>query len=107
DPFGGSGTTALEGLLLGRQVISSDINPISEIIGKAKSTSISKQEEEELIQLVERLRVIAESKDNIRAKLNDSSKFTGLYIPKITNIEKWFHGNTVNELALLRWMIEE
>lgn len=107
DPFGGSGTTALESLLLGRQVLSSDINPISEIIGKAKTTSIVKDEEDELIQLVEKLRVISESKENIRAKLKDSSKLTKRYIPEITNMDKWFHGHTIGELALLRWLIEE
>lgn len=107
DPFGGSGTTALEALLLGRQVISSDINPISEIIGRAKSTSITKQEEDELIQLVERLRVISESKENIRAKLKDSFKFTKPYIPEIANIDKWFHTHTIDELAFLRWIIED
>jgi DNA modification methylase len=36
DPFGGSGTTALESVLLGRQAISSDLNPLAEVIGKAK-----------------------------------------------------------------------
>ena len=32
DPFGGSGTTALEALLLGRRAISSDLNPLSTLI---------------------------------------------------------------------------
>jgi DNA modification methylase len=107
DPFGGSGTTALEALLLGRQAISSDINPISEIIGRAKSASLVKQEEDEIIQMIEKLRVISASKENIGAKLKDSARLIKSYIPAIANLDKWFHQQTANELAFLRWMIEE
>lgn len=32
DPFGGRGTTALEAALMGRQLISNDVNPLSEIL---------------------------------------------------------------------------
>src|SRR5438094_213467 len=34
DPFGGSGTTALEAIRLGRTAISIDANPIATLIGK-------------------------------------------------------------------------
>ena len=37
DPFGGSGTTALEALRLGRRALSVDANPICEIIGRVKT----------------------------------------------------------------------
>src|SRR5215831_13224011 len=37
DPFGGSGTTALEAILLGRRAISTDVNPLGEVIGTAKT----------------------------------------------------------------------
>lgn len=36
DPFAGRGTTALESALMGRRVISNDINPISKIIAKPR-----------------------------------------------------------------------
>ena len=48
DPFGGSGTTALEAILLDRRCISSDANPLSEIIGKAKSTALTDEHVHEL-----------------------------------------------------------
>ena len=38
DPFGGSGTTALEALLKDRSCISTDVNPIARIVGRAKTT---------------------------------------------------------------------
>ncbi len=43
DPFGGSGTTALESVLLGRQAISSDVNPLAEVIGKGKLLTLTKR----------------------------------------------------------------
>jgi hypothetical protein len=38
DPFGGRGTTAVEAALLGRQVISNDINPLSRILAQPRLT---------------------------------------------------------------------
>jgi hypothetical protein len=38
DPFGGRGTTAVEAALLGRQVISNDINPLSMILAQPRLT---------------------------------------------------------------------
>ena len=55
DPFGGSGTTALEALLNDRNCISTDINPIGSIIGKAKTTALCSKDEIELNKLIERL----------------------------------------------------
>jgi DNA modification methylase len=38
DPFGGRGTTAVEAALLGRRVISNDINPLSRILAQPRLT---------------------------------------------------------------------
>ena len=48
DPFGGSGTTALEALLCDRSCISTDINPIGSIIGKAKTTALCEADEQQI-----------------------------------------------------------
>lgn len=42
DPMCGSGTTALEALLLNREALCSDINPLSTLISKVKITKINK-----------------------------------------------------------------
>ena len=55
DPFGGSGTTALEALLNDRNCISTDVNPIGSIIGKAKTTALCSEDEIELNRLIDRL----------------------------------------------------
>ena len=40
DPFGGSGTTALEAALTGRRAISVDINPLARVIASAKTATV-------------------------------------------------------------------
>lgn len=41
DPFVGSGTTIVEGLVLGRRVIGMDVNPVSYLICKAKTINVN------------------------------------------------------------------
>jgi DNA modification methylase len=41
DPFCGGGTTAIEGIALGREVVCSDISPLACFVTKAKATPIS------------------------------------------------------------------
>ncbi|NTR70041.1 DNA adenine methylase, partial [Enterococcus faecium] len=58
DPFGGSGTTAFESILSKRRVISTDINPISTVIGRAKTTTFTRDMENEManfIKVIDRL----------------------------------------------------
>ena len=40
DPFGGSGTTALETIRLGRRAVSFDANPVAALIGRVKTASV-------------------------------------------------------------------
>jgi len=98
DPFGGSGTTALEALLLQRRSISSDANPLAELIGKAKTTTLREEEQKELGIFTHWLYDISESDYNI---LNEKYP-----IPEIPHIEKWFHPNAIQELAFLKNSIE-
>lgn len=44
DPMSGSGTTAVEGLLLNRKTYVNDINPLSVLLAKVKTTYIDKEE---------------------------------------------------------------
>lgn len=105
DPFGGSGTTALEAILLGRQVISSDLNPIANIIGQAKTTSLTTAEEEELKSIAEELYILgADRASFLRAYDLHAGEIRGL-VPDIPNISKWFHETVIQELALIKWSI--
>lgn len=85
DPFGGRGTTALEGAFLGRKVISNDINPLSKILVKPRLNPI------DITTVSERLKSIPkESVD-----------------PQPNHLKMFFHDRTFNEiLALKNYFIE-
>ncbi|WP_431309546.1 hypothetical protein [Bradyrhizobium liaoningense] len=52
DPFCGSGTVLLEGLLAGRRVFGADSNPIARILSSAKTTALSAHRLEEAYEKV-------------------------------------------------------
>jgi DNA modification methylase len=107
DPFGGSGTTALEASLLGRNVISTDANPLSMVIGQAKTSVLTFDEEAELVAWSKSIEVLNRDAANIESALAQSMLSWMPFIPEIPNIERWFHSTAVNELAYLRWYIQE
>jgi DNA modification methylase len=101
DPFGGSGTTALESVLLGRQAISSDLNPLAEVIGKAKLLTPTKEDDDFLTSVFEELFIVAASESSVVDALN---RFVPLsqFTPDIPNCDQWFHPNAVAELSYVR-----
>ena len=101
DPFGGSGTTALESILLNRQAISSDVNPLAEIIGKGKLVTLRKEDDDFLVALIEELSVITASELSVTEALR---RFEPLerFAPDIPNRDKWFHPQAVAELCYLK-----
>ena len=90
DPFSGSGTTLVEARLLGRPSIGTDINPISILASKVKTTALDKDE----IELIEKCLLVLEKADP-RA---DYSKD----IPEFHGRDHWFMTHVQNELAMLR-----
>nr|WP_295462396.1 DNA methyltransferase [Mesorhizobium sp.] len=107
DPFGGSGTTAVESVRLGRRAVSIDANPLSALIGRVKTgfmTTAVKADLEQLQATVLSYLSAPEIKQTGWRK-NIVTKH-GAYIPPIPNIEKWFHENSIAELALLRFLID-
>lgn len=101
DPFGGSGTTALEAIRLGRRAASIDANPLGSLIGEVKTTSLSRQDLEE----VDSLRA------TVAAQLESTTVAAELLIqhadmvPVIPHREKWFADQSVGELAYLRHVL--
>lgn len=105
DPFGGSGTTTLEALLNNRNCISTDINPIGQIIGEAKTTTLSYEDEKKMVDFLNRL-------DQYRLNTNYLTQYISMHsesiqeqIPPIPNIEKWFSANAIAELAFIKHLI--
>ena len=99
DPFGGSGTAALEAVRLGRRGICIDANPLSELLGRTKTTRIDSFCTEDLKSHISVLQ------SEILALPNDPKVLIKNYsdfIPDIPNIEKWFPFTSCGELALIR-----
>jgi DNA modification methylase len=99
DPFGGSGTTALEAVRLGRRAVCIDANPLSALIGRAKTTCIDRDTARELhglhAALAAELQSLPTSAQRLIAAYAD-------YAPIIPNREKWFSDTAFGELCLIK-----
>ena len=104
DPFGGSGTTALEAIRLGRRALSVDANPVAALIGKVKTARVSSESTSELHLLHGSLRALLESLPNDSAELIAAY---GVYAPTIANREKWFADSAFGELAHIRYRVNQ
>lgn len=108
DPFGGSATTAVEAVRLGRRALSVDANPLSGVIGRVKTGLMSAPVRAELEQLQAAVSTYIASPD-----LKKSGWTAGMkarhkaFIPDIPNIDKWFADTAIAELALIRFLIDE
>jgi tRNA G10 N-methylase Trm11 len=106
DPFGGSGTTALEAILMGRCALSTDVNPIAKVIGEAKTLTLTKEQDDLLSDFIEQLSLLAKNSAGLEGELTAHQEDYSLFIPPVPNLTDWFHPNAVRELAYLRWRID-
>ena len=60
DPFCGSGTTAIEAMLLGRNAMSIDIDPFARLLIKVKTTDYSKEDIDFLDEVVRKIKEMVE-----------------------------------------------
>ena len=104
DPFGGSGTTALEALRLGRRALSIDANPLGSLIGRVKTSTLAEPATtQELRALVAGIRArLASMPDSPEGWIHDYEQ----YIPAIPNLDKWFEPWPIAELALVKGSID-
>jgi DNA methylase/HD domain len=91
DPFCGSGITGIEAIKAGCNVICSDVNEIALLISRTRSAYLS-----------------IEQRASLRALNIDSFDISpNVDIPKIDNIQKWHHPDTVHQLARILTFIEQ
>lgn len=86
DPFGGTGTVALEALLSGRHAINADANPLARLIAQVKTRVLS---DEELLNAFEGVKT--------RYKLARAGK-----PPSVVNLEYWYSAADIRALCRLR-----
>lgn len=106
DPFSGSATTAVEALRLGRRVICIDANPLSELIGRAKTTVLTDEIEVGLEDLCLTVASFVTSITSEEQSVALAERYRG-QIPDIPNFLHWFSPVVIGELALLRQLIEQ
>lgn len=91
DPFSGSGTTLVEGALSGNASIGIDIDPLSVLIAKVKTTPLNIPLLEEVVSW-------------FRHSLVD---YNGpLFTPECETMEHWFPVETIEALARIRTVID-
>ena len=90
DPFAGSGTVLLEGMLQGHRVLGIEIHPIARLIAKVKTTVFKTGT------LEETARVVGQS----------ISSISDVEIPDFPNRDLWFSNKVQKSLAKIRLAIE-
>ena len=108
DPFGGSATTAVEAVRLGRRAISFDANPLSALIGRVKTGFMATSVRTDIDQLCAAIdgHIISFTTHQRHWVIHLMSRYRE-YLPDIPNIEKWFNDYVIGELCLIRHLIEQ
>ncbi|MCS1384399.1 DNA methyltransferase [Lysinibacillus sphaericus] len=92
DPFMGSGTTAVEAMILGRNVIGTDISPYATLLTRGKTTRINTEE-------------LDESAHRFVRFLENPLNFNSQNRLEFKNDDFWFNLNHLNEFEEIRAFI--
>lgn len=99
EPFLGSGTTAVEANVLGRNAIGNDVNELAVLISKVKTTPVSTKQ---LLTLDSLLLKIYN-----RIDLLHSGKKNGIVKPDIVNLDLWFEDFVINEIVIIKDKVDK
>ena len=110
DPFGGSGVTAIEALMLGRRAIHVDLNPLSQFIVQTLLTPVDFKSLEQQFNAVMQAFAVERprSDEDIQRILAHYDYPRGIRLPRnadVETIEQLFTPKQLAELALLKHLI--
>jgi len=89
DPYCGSGTTLLEGMLAGMNAVGTDLNPLARLIARVKTTPVN-------------IRVL----DAEITRFPTQAPSTEFIVPEVTNLDYWFSPEVQRDLAVMRQHID-
>lgn len=92
DPFCGSGTTLVESVLAGYNAIGVDIDPLSALISKVKTTRVNIKE-------------LTKISNWLVIEINENIK--GIFVPDCETIEHWFTKDAIRKLSRIRTIINQ
>lgn len=99
DPYCGSGTTLVESIVLGRNSIGIDANPIACLMSRVKTYDIS---EDEIIAIKKVVRKLNKDIDIMyHNKKSKEVSTTKIEIPEFHNRDYWFNKNVQYELSII------
>lgn len=93
DPFGGSGTVAVEAIMAGRRVVSVDLNPIAQRIAEVKTAVRAEDARELFVRTAKEIAV--RSEERVRGRVPARA-------PLSRHEVGWYEPHTLKELAGLR-----
>ncbi len=93
DPFGGTGTVALEAILAGRQAYLAEVNPLAALIAQVKTSALDERELTATAARINRRRVAHSSKR--------------LPFPNVVNIRLWYSDDAIKALSALKAAIRQ
>lgn len=104
DIFCGSGTTLVEALMLKRNAVGVDANPLACLISRAKTTIINQADIESLKSLANATRELGlETSKNAESDLLSIGAFTSDgWRPESARLDFWFESHCIEELAEIR-----
>lgn len=92
DPFGGTGTVALEAILAGRKAYYADANPLARLIASVKTRVLD-------------VGAISEAYWRVE-KCYRQSKFSKGLVPSVVNLEYWYEPKVIKALGRIKNAIE-
>lgn len=103
DIFCGSGTTLVEAVMLGRNALGVDANPLACLITRAKTIAITTNQAAILQDISSKARTLGDSLGRADAKSKTSRDFTSdAWRPMFEKLTFWFPGHVIEELAEIR-----
>jgi tRNA G10 N-methylase Trm11 len=88
DPFGGTGTVAVEALLSGKRAYLAEVNPLARLIARVKTGSLPQDDLAKAIEIIKKRR-----KQYAKRKHAD---------PDVVNLRSWYADRTIAELSALK-----